>query len=248
MKRVSLNLCLFGEESSNGAGSTESFAGSADMQNSDPSAAPVGGRENEKNLQSEVSSKSADTNSSTEDITANISAPQEHILPPDVMHVIQSLAAVYQLQETDVDGIASAFNRTQARNALEERLHRRSAARQYQAFLDEAEVLSKKVRGFDLKTELNDSRFCRLLQCGFSMEEAWQTVHMQQLLCAVVRQASENAAKKAVDQYRRWAARPEENGVKGQSGIARKTSVEHLTGRGIRDILRRVEKGAKVKF
>ena len=131
---------------------------------------------------------------------------------------------------------------------MEERLHRRSAAKQYQALLKEAEVLSEKIRGFDLNAELEDNRFCSLLRCGFSMEEAWQAVHMNQLLCAAARQASEKGAKEAVERYRQGTARPEENGVKGQSGIARKTSVEHLTGRGIRDILRRVEKGAKVKF
>lgn len=80
------------------------------------------------------------------------------------------------------------------------------------------------------------------------MEEAWQAVHLNQLLQTAVRQATEKGEKQAAERLCREAARPDENGVKGQSGISRKTSVEHLTGRGIRDILRRVENGAKVKF
>ncbi len=264
MKKVSLNLCLFGEEGGGDAaiGSAEGSAeiinpsgkeniqmsSNADtVKNSDSSAAPVGGKEeNEKTQQSEMHIETEKTDS----FEGALALPemQESALPSGTMRIIQNLAAIYNLQETDIDAIADAFSRTQTKNALEERLHRRSAAKQYQALLKEAEVLSEKIRGFDLNAELEDNRFCSLLRCGFSMEEAWQAVHMNQLLCAAARQASEKGAKEAVERYRQGTARPEENGVKGQSGIARKTSVEHLTGRGIRDILRRVEKGAKVKF
>ena len=265
MRKVSLNLCLFGEECSGSdaaigtAGSSaeiadpsgkESSQMSSDtgaVKKSDSSAAPVGGKEeNEKIQQSEMHAESEKTDSC--ESASTLSQMQESALPPGTMRIIQNLAAIYNLQETDIDAIADAFSRTQTKNALEERLRRRSAAKQYQALLKEAEMLSEKIRGFDLNAELEDSRFCSLLRCGFPMEEAWQAVHMNQLLCAAARQASEKGAKEAVERYRRGPARPEENGVKGQSGIARKTSVENLTGRGIRDILRRVEKGAKVKF
>lgn len=264
MKKVSLNLCLFGEEGSNDAaiGNAESSAeitnpsrkeniqmssNAGTVKKSDSSAAPVGGKEeNKKTQQFETRIKTEKTDS-FEGVPA-IPEMQKSALTSGTMRIIQNLAAIYNLQETDVDAIADAFSRTQTKNALEERLHRRSAARQYQAFLKEAEALSERIQGFDLNAELEDNRFCSLLRCGFSMEEAWQAVHMNQLLCAATRQAFEKGAKEAVERYRQGTARPEENGVKGQSGIARKTSVEHLTGRGIRDILRRVEKGAKVKF
>ncbi len=265
MKKVSLNLCLFGEEGSSGDAAVGGAENSAEIANpsgkgssqmssnadvvkkSDFSAAPVGGKEEDEKTQQYEMHIGLDKSASSAGEPA-LAEMQESALPPSTMRIIQDLAAIYNLQETDIGAIADAFSRTQTKNALEERLRRRSAAKQYQMFLDEAKALSGKIRGFDLHAELEDSRFCRLLRCGFSMEEAWQAVHMNQLLCAAVRQASEKGAKEAVERYRRGAERPEENGVKGQSGIARKTSVEHLTGRGIRDILRRVEKGAKVKF
>lgn len=268
MKKVSLNLRLFGE---NGIGDAAVSGGaekglSADSAaeqspekthrtNSEKSActsdsftAPVGGNEKESSLQVGEKSEQEDTEASLDKNAAEPLASHADTLSPGAMRIIQGLAAAYDLQETDIDGIAKAFNRTQTKYALEERLRRRSAAKQYQALLGEAEALSKKVQGFDLETELADRRFCGMLRCGFSMEDAWRAVHINQLLHAAVRQASEKGAKEAVEQYRREAARPDENGVKGQSGISRKTSAAHLTGRGIRDILRRVEKGAKVKF
>lgn len=267
MKKVSLDLRLFGEEGGAENG-TQSAEGSS-VQTTDCAAeqserekvhtddskraetqirhfaAPVGSKSGEEDCQSRgESGQKADEG---ENIVKVPASPTD-ILPGSAARIIQSLAAVYQMQETDIDGIADALSRTETKNALEERLRRRSAARQYQILLDEAERLSKKVRGFDLEKELSDRRFRGMLRAGFSMEEAWQAVHLNQLLQTAVRQATEKGEKQAAERLRREAARPDENGVKGQSGISRKTSVEHLTGRGIRDILRRVENGAKVKF
>lgn len=268
MKKVSLDLRLFGEEGDADSGAQS--AGGLSAQTMDDcaaeqsesekehtggmkkaetqihrSAAPVGSESGEENCQSrgESGQKAAEGEK-----IVKVPASPTDTLPGGAARIIQSLAAMYQMQETDIDGIADALSRTETKNALEERLRRRSAARQYQILLDEAGKLSKKIRGFNLEKELSDRRFRGMLRAGFSMEEAWQAVHLNHLLQAAVRQATEKGAKQAAERLRREAARPDENGVKGQSGISRKTSVEHLTGRGIRDILRRVENGAKVKF
>ncbi len=267
MKEVSLDLRLFGEEG--GADSGAQSAGGPSAQTMDcaaeqsesekehtggaknaekqirRSAAPVGSESGEEDCQ--IRGESGQEADEGENIVKVPASPTD-TLPGGAARIIQSLAAMYQMQETDIDGIADVLSRTETKNALEERLRRRSAARQYQILLDEAEKLSKKVRGFNLEKELSDRRFRGMLRAGFSMEDAWQAVHLNQLLQAAVRQATEKGAKQAAERLRREAARPDENGVKGQSGISRKTSVEHLTGRGIRDILRRVENGAKVKF
>lgn len=279
MKKVSLNLRLFGEDGA-GEGVAQSGEGSSvqaedcaaeqsekekrhtggkkkAVRKSHRSAAPVGGEEatalssrmGEEADGEETPADNGEQAPYTEGQAAEgVPLSQKGMLPRGAMRIVQSLAAMYQLQETDLDGIADAFRRTEIKNALEERLRRRNAAKQYKALLGEAEELSKKVRGFDLKAELSDRRFRGMLRAGFSMEEAWRAVHFDQLLGTVVRQATEKGAREAAERLRREAARPDENGVKGQSGISRKTSVEHLTGRGIRDILRRVENGAKVKF
>ncbi len=269
MKKVSLNLRLFGEESGANSGvqgaehpSTQTMdcaaeqsenekghTGSAqrDVKQQSRSAAPVGSESEERPTLESRGEFVQEKLAKGENIVGVPASPTA-TLPAGAARIIQSLAAMYQKQETDIDGIADALGRTETKNALEERLRRRSAAKQYQILLDEAGTLSKKVRGFNLEKELSDRRFCGMLRAGFSIEEAWQAVHFNQLLHAAVRQATENGAKRAAELLRKEAARPDENGVKGQSGISRKTSVEHLTGRGIRDILRRVENGAKVKF
>lgn len=269
MKKVSLNLRLFGEEGvansgvqSAGHPSAQTIDCAAEQSENEKehtdsaqravkqqsrSAAPVGRESGERPALESRGDPVQEETDKGENI-APVPASPTDTLPGGAARIIQSLAAMYQMQETDVDGIADALGRTETKKALEERLRRRSAAKQYQILLDEAGALSQKVRGFNLEKELSDRRFCGMLRAGFSMEEAWQAVHFNQLLQAAVRQATENGTKRAAELLRKEAARPDENGVKGQSGISRKTSVEHLTGRGIRDILRRVENGAKVKF
>ncbi|GEM_PF-4982033 len=275
MKKVSLNLRLFGDGDAVDGGAQSAAMSSEQTEDcaaeqsekkmgrgddkkriarkAHRSAAPVGG---DKTASSPRTGEESDAKEdAAKDGVQPFSSKGEDgvempasVLPRGAMRIIQGLAAMYQMQEMDFDGIADALRRTEIKNALEERLHRRNAAKQYQILLGEAEAMSKKVRGFDLKAELSDRRFRGMLRAGFSVEEAWRAVHLEQLLGAATRKAAEKGAREAAERIRRAAGRPDENGVKGQSGISRKTSVEHLTGRGIRDILRRVENGAKVKF
>ena len=134
------------------------------------------------------------------------------------------------------------------RSELSEILKAAAAAREYERLSSEAVAFAQKVEGFDLNRELGDRRFAALLHAGFSVEEAFRAVHFEQLLESAVEDAKRTARESVLEKIRLGADRPEENGAGGASPARTTTDVRSLTGKGIRDILRRVEKGAKVKF
>lgn len=118
----------------------------------------------------------------------------------------------------------------------------------YERIISEANRLSEKVDGFDLRKELADRSFIAILKCGLSVETAYNAVHFDELIAAAVQNAREEAWREMLAKAKLGEMRPTENGAASGAAVQSRAGVENLTGRGIREILRRVENGAKVKF
>ena len=161
---------------------------------------------------------------------------------------LERIAEILGFKGMGEEALIKAIKAKRAKAILEERLRRRSAYRTYKALLTEAEQLSSKVKGFDFRTEITNRRFKALLHAGFSVEEAWRAVHINELVRAAEENAKREAVAKAIEKIRKNASRPSENGATGKAPSQSKTSVQNLSSKGIRDILKRVENGAKIKF
>ncbi len=162
--------------------------------------------------------------------------------------LLERIAGLLGLEGVGEEALIKAIKARRAKEALKERLRRRNADRTYKALLSEAQQLSSKVNGFDLRTELSNRRFKALLHSGFSVEEAWRAIHINELVRAAEENAKREAVAKAIEKIRKNSTRPGENGSAGKAPSHSKTSVQNLSSKGIRDILRRVENGAKIKF
>lgn len=161
---------------------------------------------------------------------------------------LERIAEILGFKGMGEEALIKAIKARRAKAVLEERLKRRSAHKNYKALLSEAERLSSKVNGFDFRTELTNRRFKVLLHAGFSVEEAWRAVHVNELVRAAEENAKREAVAKAIEKIRKNSERPAENGATGKAPSQSKTSVQNLSSKGIRDILKRVENGAKIKF
>jgi len=163
-------------------------------------------------------------------------------------NVYSEIAELLGREVENANDVARVLKARRARAALTEGLRKRRAEKAYMQLMSEAENLSSKVNGFDLKRELSDKRFRALINSGFSLEEAWQAVHLKDLLFAASEKSKAAALATFMENIRSRGLRPEENGAGGSAPAKSDQSVENLTGKSIRDILRRVENGAKIKF
>lgn len=134
------------------------------------------------------------------------------------------------------------------RLCLLEKLRDMAAAREYERLSSEAADFASKNSKFDLSQELRGKEFTALLSAGFSVEKAWRAVHIDEILSSAVEEAATQAKAAALAELREIRDRPDENGSGGASPASISQDVGSLSGKGIRDILRRVEKGARVKF
>lgn len=163
-------------------------------------------------------------------------------------NVYSEIAELLGREVENANDVARVLKARRTRAALTEGLRKRKAERTYMQLISEAENLSSKVKGFDLKRELSDKRFRALINSGFSLEEAWQAVHLKELLRAAHENSKTAALASFMENIRSAGLRPDENGAGGSAPAKSDQSVENLTGKSIRDILRRVENGAKIKF
>lgn len=199
--------------------------------------------ESEGTVENTISSQTLGESGGGEEISDGHAA-----MPQSVAKLLQMLASEYGIDSTDPDAISNAYNQQKMRIALESRIRTNSANEKYKSLIDEAGKLSEADNTFNLSDEMKNPKFAKLVKSGFNIEEAWKTVHADDLMEKAVQEAERRGEAKVVSLLRAGSFRPDENGMREQGGISRKTSVECLTGGGIRDILRRVENGAKVKF
>ena len=168
-------------------------------------------------------------------------------LPPALSDA-ERIANELGLGGKSADELISLIRSEKDRRQLLSILQEKKAAREYEKLFSEARSLASRFNGFDIREELRNSRFSAMLRAGLSVEDAFRAAHFEGLLRAAVENAKNEAAADAVMKMRLNSSRPDENGSSSSSPVSTRTGVDSLTGRGIRDILRRVEKGAKVKF
>ena len=105
--------------------------------------------------------------------------------------------------------------REEARNLEQQRLHDHFARLEQQG-----EALKKVFPKFDLRTELQNPAFARMVAPGngiMSVEDAYKAVHRKEIEAAQSQVIAQQTAQKISNAIQAGARRPDENGTSGQS-------------------------------
>lgn len=113
----------------------------------------------------------------------------------------------------------------------------------------EQEAASAKERfpSLDLRRELGNPAFCRLLKAGVDVESAYVALHRHEILPAAMHHAAMLAQQRLAGAIAAGANRPRENGL-GSSTAATVPDVRHMTKKQRSDICRRAAQGEKIRF
>ena len=101
---------------------------------------------------------------------------------------------------------------------------------------------------FDLRTELRNDGFRRLLRSGVSVQQAYELQHLEEIKAAAARQAARSAGEQMAQRIRNQGLRPRENGISHQGAVVTRSTVHDLTPAQRRDIARRVQRGDTIRF
>lgn len=122
------------------------------------------------------------------------------------------------------------------------------ADRQLQQWEAQAQQAKQVYPSFDLAAEVREPQFLSMLRAGVPVQTAYEVVHMDQIKAGIAQMQAQATEKQVVDSIRAKGARPRENGTSSQSAFIVKDDVSKLTGKDIREIMRRVERGEKISF
>ncbi len=163
-------------------------------------------------------------------------------------NLLHELSEELDCKGSSPEELRRAMKKRKLREMLQEKAKENSNQKRYRSRLLEANAFKEANPDFELQSELTNPLFVKLLNIGIDIKSAYNLIHHDEIIEKVKLEAEQTGYENAVAHLRSGALRPEENGMREQSGISEKKNVDALTGGGIRDILRRVEKGAKVKF
>ncbi len=121
-------------------------------------------------------------------------------------------------------------------------------ADEYGKMLSEAEETARAYPSFDLEAECRDKRFVALLSSGIGVKGAYEALHHGEIVAGAMQYAADRVLEAAQKGSMHALDRPTENGTVSGGAIDPKRDVSSLTGKDIRDILKRVERGEKIRF
>lgn len=173
---------------------------------------------------------------------------EEAAVPSKESAFLEKLSAELGIDSRNSEDIVKHIRRNKLKEAINKRAMEQSAEKRYVKLLEEAKILKTECKDFDLRAELENTEFKALIRCGFGLKKAYELAHHDELIEAARSVGETKGYEMAIKAIRDGEVRPEENGVRNRGGIATEKNVSSLSGGGIRDILRRVEKGAKIKF
>lgn len=118
----------------------------------------------------------------------------------------------------------------------------------YKRWTIEGEKLKKTFPDFDFKKELSNPTFSSLLKSGVPLHKAYTAAHSDELIKNAVEGTAIKVAEQTLKSIRTQGSRVAENGLHSGAGFVRKTDISSLSGEEIRNIIKQVENGSKIRF
>ncbi len=131
---------------------------------------------------------------------------------------------------------------------MQEQEQHENANKLYAAWMDQAENARQTYPSFDLKSEMANPRFVDLLRSNIDVKTAYEVIHKDEIIPAAMQFAAQQIEQKVANKIKAGGARPSENGMSSQSAAVVKSDVSQLSKEDRAEIIRRVQRGERIRF
>ena len=131
---------------------------------------------------------------------------------------------------------------------MEEQNRRENANKVYAQWMEQAEKTKVVYPTFDLKTEMQNPQFTNLLRSNVDVRTAYEVLHKDDIIPGAMQFAAKTVEQKLTNKVIANGARPVENGNSSQSATVVKSDVSQLSKADRQEIIRRVQRGEKIRF
>ena len=134
------------------------------------------------------------------------------------------------------------------REQMEAQNRKDNAAQQYATWMRQAEEAKKLYPNLNFEAETQNPQFRQLLLSGIDVGTAYMVVHKDEIIPAAMQYTAKTVEQKLTNKVIANGARPSENGNSSQSATVVKSDVSQLSKADRAEIIRRVQRGEKIRF
>ena len=134
------------------------------------------------------------------------------------------------------------------RRQMQERKTQENADKLYAAWMQQADEAKRVYPSFDIKAEMANPKFVDLLKSNIDVRTAYEVLHKDEIIPAAMQFTAKQVEQKLVNKMMAGGARPVENGMNSQGAAVVKSDVSQLSREDRAEIIRRVQRGEKIRF
>ena len=131
---------------------------------------------------------------------------------------------------------------------MEEAQRQENGKKLYATWMQQAEEAKKVYPSFDIRAEMNNPKFLDLLRSNIDVRTAYEVLHKDEIIPAAMQFTAQAVESKLAKKIASNGARPSENGMSSQSAALVKSDVSQLSKEDRAEIIRRVQRGEKIRF
>lgn len=134
------------------------------------------------------------------------------------------------------------------RKQMQEKATQEQASKIYASWMDQAEKTRAVYPTFDLDAEMQNPKFLDLLKSNIDVRTAYEVLHKDEIIPAAMQFTARTVEQKITNKIIANGARPSENGMNSRSASLVKSDVSQLSKEDRAEIIRRVQRGEKIRF
>ena len=131
---------------------------------------------------------------------------------------------------------------------MEEQNRKENANKIYTQWMEQAESTKQIYPTFDLRAEMQNSKFVDLLRSNIDVRTAYEVIHKDDIIAGAMQFTAKKVEQNLTNKIIANGARPAENGNSSQGASVTKSDVSALTKADRAEIARRVARGDKISF
>jgi hypothetical protein len=125
---------------------------------------------------------------------------------------------------------------------------RENANKIYAQWMEQEKQTKAVYPSFELRSEMNNPEFLKLLRSNIDVKTAYEVIHKDEIIPAAMHFTAKTVEQKLTNKVIANGARPVENGNSSQSATVVKSDVSQLSKADRQEIIRRVQRGEKIRF
>lgn len=134
------------------------------------------------------------------------------------------------------------------RAKMQEAQRQENGKKLYATWMQQAEEAQKVYPSFDMRAEMNNPKFVDLLRSNIDVRTAYEVLHKDEIIPAAMQFTAQTVEQKIAKKIASNGARPTENGMSSGSAAVVKSDVSQLSKADRAEIIRRVQRGEKIRF